>query len=335
MTTYQCKTFGDLISFVRENSKADTADETTQKIKRIINVKYQDLGMKKKWSWRGAHRWFKTTPEYSTGTASITNADRNVTLSAAATVTDDWKGRFIRFGADSEYYEIIAVTNAASRQFALSAPYKGTTTATSTYVTWRGKYGLWPDFADLYRVVPMTGNALLYNKELEELGWSQFIRKMSTSPFSNAQYPTHCSVQGKEVYQGPDMGNQFIMGYDFMDNDEVDDPALWVYPGRCNEQLMQVFYGLQVGPLIDDSDEPLVPREKRVCIGYMALADWYLSQINNIELSREFEAKANKMIREMVADHEKSDNQLQLVPDNKRRNRALTNTRISYNIPNE
>ena len=335
MTTYEIKTFGDSIDFIREQTKADSSDETVTKIKRLYNVKYQELGMKKKWGWRGDVRWLKTTPEYTTGTVSVTNADRNVTMSAAATVTDDFKGRFIRIGSDSEYYEIVAVTSTASRTFMLSAPYKGTTNATATHTTWRAKYGLWPDFADLYKVVPMTGNALLYAKSLDELPWSQFINKMSNAPFSSSQYPTHCSVQGKEVYQGPDMGSQFIMGYDFMDNDEVDDPALWVYPSRHDEQLFQVFYGKQVAPLIELTDEPLVPREKRLIPCYMVLEDWYLGQHNNIEIYREYQSKASKGIREMLADFERSDNQTQLVPENKRRNKSIIGSRISYNLPNE
>lgn len=339
MGTYQVKTYEDLINFVLEGAKLavdiNTVDaQTLIKVKRLINIKYQSLAMMKKWPWRSETRWLTTTPSYTTGTVNVTNGDRNITLSAAATVTDDFKGRFIRIEGNTEYYEIVAVNSTASRTMQLSGAYQGDTDAAASYTIWRAKYGLWPDFADIYGIVPMTSNALVYDKTLEELSWSDFIKKMANTPFTSSQYPTHFTVAGSEVYNGPNMGSQFIMGYDFMDNAEVDDPALWLFPGLMPANVLQVHYGKQAAPLIENSDEPWVPKEKRAIIGYMVLEDWALTQLNNIDLYREMKAKVSKEIAIMKADYEKSDNPAVLIPKNRRQGQIISG-RISYNLPNE
>lgn len=336
---YQVRTFEDCILSVIEQTKlakgiSDLDTETLGKIKRMLNSKYEEIGMSRKWSWRGDMRLVKTTPVYTTGTAHVINADRQVTLSAGATVTDDFKGRFLRITGDPEWYEIIAVTSTASREFQLAGPYKGDTATAASYTIWRSKYGLFPDFADIYDILPLSGSGLLQNTPLTPLAWNEYISYLSIPPTSSAQYPTHYSINGKEVYQGPTMGSQFIMGYDFMDDDDVDDEALWLFPQLLSECVLQVHYGKQINPLIDLDDEPLMPRDKRHILANLVAADMMISHVGNTEIGDRMFKRAIKSLGEMQADFDRTDSVAQLVPRQRRR-RRLPSTVYSYNFPED
>jgi hypothetical protein len=300
----------------------------------MLNTKNEEIGMSRKWSWRGDMRLIKTTPIYTTGTASVIAGSREVILSAAATVTDDFKGRFIRMTGDPEWYEIIAVTSTASRTFQLACAYNGTTDTAAAYTIWRSKYGLFPDFADIYDIIPMSGTGLLNPRPLEPMAWNEYISYLSFTPLASSQYPTHYSINGKEVYQGPDMGAQFIMGYDFMDDDTVDDDALWLFPQLNTAGVLQVHYGKQIVPMIELTDEPLIPRDKRHILADLVAADIMTAHVGNLEVGDRLSKRALNKLGQMQSDFDQTDSVAQLVP-RRRRRRILPSTRYSYNLPED
>lgn len=323
-TEIHVRNFRDIIEAIMRRAKIadefaniDTLTLTT--LKELINSKYEEVTFAKKWEWRATTRTINTTPKYTTGTASVTNGQRRVTLSAAATVTTDFKNRYFRVSGDAEYYEIISVSSTANRTLELATTYKGTTAATASYTIWKSKYGLFPDFIDLFDITPQAATSLLGVAPMEDVSQNEMAVLQATAPFAETAYPEKYTIEGVQNYSGPTMGTNFIMGYDFMGGAGYDVRSVVFYPSIFSQVLLNVKYGKYVPLLVNNTDEPLLPKEERGVLVKGALADWF--SIQRLE-------KTQLLWQKMYDDHlgrlkgafDKTENRLELCPENYRKN---------------
>lgn len=315
-TLVQTKTFKDILSAVIKRGKIastyeslETNDSATlNTLKQFVNERYDEVVFAKKWPWREDTRDIVTTTKVTAGTASVTNGQREVTLSTG-TLDDTWEGRYFRVSADQEYYEIISVNDAANRKFLISSPYHGTTTAAASYTIWRNKYGLFPDYADIINVIPSGTTSILSPKPLTEMTTEEMSNLQALYPFRETQYPTHYSIGDNLAYDGPPMGNNFIMGYDFMGAPET--PSLIFFPNIFDSQVIHIKYGLILVKLVETTDEPIIPIDKRKVLTYGALSDWYSVQ-GKENLSEYYEKKYEGYLGKMKADFDRTEQTFQL-----------------------
>ena len=328
-TTVNIRTFQDIIEEVLRRGKiasgiSSASSEELTTIKGYINNRYtQEIAPMKKWRWREQSRSITTIPVYTTGTVAVTQDQRRVTLSAAATVTSNFKGRYFKVDGDDEYYEIISVSSTSNRTLELSSPYVGTTDATATYKIFKNRYGLWPDFSDIYNI-KVVGKTLgdfpyLVNTgDIDELLTQQGI--------TTGSYPTHATIGDVLEYDGPDMGANFIMGYDFMGVPETNNLVL--FPMILPQLILDIKYGIQVQPLVELTEEPLLPRDDRIILVYGALADWYSTQRN--ETSQAIYTRLyTQKLGELEGDFDLTNTTASLIPTNKYR-RYKTNRIIQF-----
>ena len=310
----EVRTFQEIITDVLRRGKIATSITTADSnavsaIRGFLNQRYDQVAFARKWHWREDTRLLTTTAEYNTGTVSVTDGQRRVTLSAAATISTEFEGRYFKVDGTNEWYEIISVSSVASRTLELAAPYIGATNATATYQIARNKYGLWPDFADIYDVTlfqRFTHNPLI-EKSTEDM-----TTLLAQYPDSEDTYPVYYSIGDVQDYNhGPTMGNNFIMGYDFMGEPET--PALIFFPRLFSETVLEIKYGRQIIKLNANTDEPWIPREKRVVLVFGALADWFATQRNNNAFLL-WDKKFENYLGAMKADFDKTTSRAQLSP---------------------
>jgi hypothetical protein len=236
-------------------------------------------------------------------------------------------GSFFQVDGDDEYYEIIGLT-AATDTIQLATQYVGTTDAAATYEIFKSKYGLFPDFADILDIVPLTGNT--YGKPLRKVTPSEMRILYARFPGSEATIPECYTIVEKGTYHGPAMGSEFITGYDFTGTPERPEVIFW--PPRFDETVLSITYGKQVDELSADADEPLMPREKRMALVYGALADWFEMQ-RNTKAAGIFEAKFRDYEARMEADFDANITETaSIVPARGNRLRQVRPYRISVDI---
>jgi hypothetical protein len=325
-TEIALRTFEDILNEIIRRGKIETSIDTVNEdhltaLKGFVNTHYQEIAYARTWNWREESRLLELTPKYTAGTASVTNASRAVTLSASASiieVTDNFVGRYFQVDGDTQYYEIISV-DTTNRVLYLAASYIGTTNAAATYKIFRSKYGLWPDFADLYDI-RLWGT--ITNNPLGVLTTEEYGNLTAKFGPGEGQYPTHYYIGDQIAYSGPTMGANFIMGYDFMGS--PNNLSLAFYPMILSQKIVEVKYGKQVQNLVEDTDEPLIPRDKRLILVYGALMDWFATQRNETAQAI-WKAMYDETLRKMKADFDKTVSRPKLVAINpyKRRSPSL------------
>lgn len=330
-TEKSVRTFIDILDAIVERAKIATSfssatADTQNLLKRIVNDRYHQVSFSKKWPWRSDTRVMVTSAKYTTGTASVTNGQKEVDLSAAATIDSTFEGRYFRVNSDQEYYEIISVNDAANGLFLLSAPYKGTTDTAASYTIFRNKYGLYPDYADIIEITPFGTANVFSPKPLEEVNSEEMSQLQSLYPFRESQYPTHYTIEDNLDYDGPTMGPNFVMGYDFMGQGPETQSVVF-FPNIFNSTAVQVKYGLQVTPLVEDTDLPIIPFEKRRVLVNGGLSDWYSLQ-GNKDMAESFEGKFSLMLSQMKADFDKAEVRVKLTPSRGGRRRLPVYPRV-------
>jgi len=96
--------------------------------------------------------------------------------------------------------------------------------------------------------------------------------------FGAEGYTTCVTINGYKAYQGPKLG-QFILGHDYLGGNDRNDLQMSIFPFVPDEDFtLHMQYQIKIQPLNNDSDEPLIPVEKRHILVYGALADMYLRE---------------------------------------------------------
>jgi len=146
MAIYRLKTFKDIVDAVREQLKIQSSDTTTiNRIKREVNYIYEDtVCSENNWRWLRKSIDITHQPYVDTGTASVTQGSRSVTLSSAP--ADSKKG--FKFSTNEKIYTIAAHT-AGATAVELETEFVDDTNATAGYKIWTDAIPLPPDFDEI------------------------------------------------------------------------------------------------------------------------------------------------------------------------------------------
>lgn len=306
---YNVKTFEDIYNTVMRRAKLPLTDtEALTACKEVINTRYHDVSFKQKWRWRFGHWDLPIPKKHTTGTIVAIQGDREIT-GALTSWTADHKGWWFKADAYDEIYKVISV-NVATQKLLLSSTYAGTSLAAgANYKLFKFQHGLPPDCEELDYVWHDH-----YRWPMQIVTPRQMIETIANNPDAEG-YVAGVTVMGFTAYSGPKLG-QFVLGYDFLNDDRENDLELLTFPQIPDEtHTLHIFYQKKMGELKNATDEPMLPHEKRQILVYGALADMFYRERNK-DLGTFFEAKFAKMLGDMENDQEFTDERpLMYVPN--------------------
>lgn len=180
MAIFQLKTFEDIVDAVAEELKIQSSSTTDMnRIKRDINIVYQDLVSRGNFWWIRKSAVLQKEPYISAGTANAVQNSTAITLTVAPSFSV--KGHNFKLEGHPEIYSVESHT-AGATSLVLSTPYTGATNATSVYKLWLDYVALPTDLRQTTEVYHQ------YNeKPLEGKGLQEFRRVTATSPSAEAR----------------------------------------------------------------------------------------------------------------------------------------------------
>ena len=110
----EIRTYRDIQEAVLQRVKEPTTTaRSVTIIQELINARYRDVAKLRKWRWRSERRTRRYPSRINTGTASVTNGSRDVTLTGAPNLEpeEDFLGWYFKESAWDERYQIIGVDN--------------------------------------------------------------------------------------------------------------------------------------------------------------------------------------------------------------------------------
>jgi hypothetical protein len=184
MSTYQLRTFGDLVNAIREEIQIQASDTTAlNRIRRDLNIIYQEVVGRKNWWWLQGHTTVQLPVYSSTGTASVAVGSASITLTSAPLGISRKGYKFAIDGFD-EIYTIESHT-AGATSLKLDREFTGATNTTATYKIWTDRVPLPVDCKETIRAWHDY-----HSNPLECVGLNEFRRISGQGPRS----------QGKPLY---------------------------------------------------------------------------------------------------------------------------------------
>lgn len=311
MASKKYRTFGDIVDGILEHgrqpltetSTASSAPQLREKIKRLVNGRYQDLVSMQKWKWTRVTRPMKIEKKYATGTVAVTNGSKSITFTGAV-LDESFKNRKIYFNNEDEIYKLISVDTGAGTAI-LDSVYIGTTDSDATFVIFKDEYGLWPDFNNFDDVVSYYKNV-----PVKRVGPS-FISNLNTKYKKRSGIPLYVTTDGLAPYEGIVFG-QFILGQDFLG--QATSKKMLVWPAISDvDYILPITFCQQITELDDDSDEPLMDVDDRIVLFYGGCADLYGVLKDKTE-KEYYESKYIDKIKRMLIDNQEDDDYAQLDP---------------------
>lgn len=296
------RTFLDLYTDVMSRMKLPLTDtRALDACKGFINSRYNTIAMTKNWPWRKKERDIKVPAKKTTGTLAVTNGSRIITATGASFSTEH-VGWHIRVASDEEIYKIVSITvSGATQTLYLSADYVGTTDTDATYTSFLFQIGLPPDCDEVDEIWNFK-----LRRTLDKASPRDFFEIVAGNPHATGT-PEFYTTYGFAAYRSPTLGN-FLLMYDFLnDNTSEDDLKISVFPIVPDEDcILRLIYLPFVAPLNEDTDEPLIPRDKRHILVYGAYADM-LARERLTEDAAVWKEEFEKMLAKMAGDDEATD----------------------------
>lgn len=175
MSVYQLKTFGDLITAIREECGIQSTDTTSiNRIKRALNIVYQEVVSKKSWGWLTGELEIQVPAFVSAGTVSVTTGSSSITFTTAPGPSK--VGHYFALDGFNEIFTIESHT-AGSTSAKLSTEWTGTTQTGASYKVWTDKLPLPTNCKDVIMVWHDH-----HQNALEDLGRQEFRRIKAQSP---------------------------------------------------------------------------------------------------------------------------------------------------------
>ena len=186
MAAFTLKTFQDIYTAVVEELKIPTSDTNTlDRIKRDINMGYQDLASRQNWPWLNKFITLTHKQAIESGTASVTLNSRSVTLSSAPAISV--QGYWIKFDSHDEIYKV-AQHDAASTSLVLESSYTQDTNASVSYKLWTDRIPLPVDCDETIEV-----SHQFRSTGLEGIGRQRFRELHARNPFMEG-FPRYYST---------------------------------------------------------------------------------------------------------------------------------------------
>lgn len=269
--------FEDIYTAIIELLKIQSSDTVTlARIKRDINIAYEDVIARHNWWWSRSLTTLQTPVKVSTGTLSVTADSLTITFSSAPTVSvANYK---IKIQGRDEVYTV-ATHTASSTSATLNVGYTGSTDTGLTFTCWKDFVQLPTDCKETFLVQHQ-----LYNQPLIPVGLSDFRRLVAQQP----------DREGPPVYYTTD---------DY-DSDGKRRLRYWpaVYSSKIN---MDVDYIMAISPLDLAGDEPAMPIHDRTVLFYYGASHAWERERNPESAAKYFQL-GEKKLAEMASKIEDS-----------------------------
>lgn len=312
-------TRGDIISQLKNRANitdttvSEISHEDVQLLQQLLNEHYIAIATERDWHFRTFDRAFKMPPADSTGTATVTENSREVTLSGRAVTAAD-RGKSIKFTNVDNLYRIIGVNAAASKIY-LEARYTGSSSTTQTYSIYQYEFALPPDCDDVLQA--FVYNSSTESPELEIIDNLEFNRILSTSAQVGGE-PFCCTRSSYiEANSGLEVLDEMILDYDFLGGKDQDKSSrLRIFPiAPSAARIININYSIQVNPLTSDTDRLVFPVDDNWVLMNFVLSDFFLLRHNDVTRSTRLRSLADKRLKEMRRENRLTDTKPRFIPD--------------------
>jgi len=198
-------------------------------VKQRINIRYKQILGAEDWEFLKDRTTVKLEGDYANtstvDTVTVTH-DSTAVVGSGTTFTNFAVGDFIRFGSESQPYEITTITDATN--IVLLTAYGGSTAASTNYGIFRTYYT--PTVADVGEIV-----SLVYQSRLGEVS-ENYLNALDPERTSTGP-PTHYRITSKTKGDG-------LVTFE-------------VWPVPDQDYVLTVHYKKYVADLSADTDEPV------------------------------------------------------------------------------
>lgn len=269
--------FEDIYTAIMELLKIQSTDATTKaRIKRDINIAYEDIIARHNWWWNRSVTTMQLPTKIVTGTVNVTDGSTSITFSSAPAVSVA-NYKFKVKGQEDVY--TIAAHSAGNASATLNVSYAKPTAATVSYTLWKDYVELPTDCKETFLVQHQA-----YNQPMEPLGLSDFRRVVAQNPEK----------------EGPPM---FYTTDDYTSGGKR---KLRYWPAVNSEKVnVDIDYIMGFNPLDLDGDEPIMPIHDRTVLFYFGAAHAWRRERNTEEANNYFQL-GEKKITEMASKLEDS-----------------------------
>lgn len=292
-------TNGDIISSVRETLGIQSTDAlATGKIKRIINEVYLDeVAPFKPWFWLKKTIQVVQKAAYVTGTCNVTQGSVNVTLSVAPTGLNFTGFRFSL--SDSTQLYTVDTHTTSSTSLTLTVNFQEMSNATGTFKLWRDRFDLPTDAKETMEIWHNR-----WQKPLEAVG-PQAFRALEAADPKGEGAPIRYSTS------------------DFFDPTPLDAESetdryrqTQIHPSIDTQNtLLNVDYVIEVPPLDDLLDEPLMPIGDRVVLFYGAASRAFSIINRNESEAQSYYMRFQQKLARMAANRDEGQDNPRLRPN--------------------
>jgi hypothetical protein len=272
MAAIQLIDFEDIYTAIIELLKIQSTDTATlSRIKRDINIAYEDIISRHEWWWNRSLTTQQLPVKVITGTISVTEDSAAIVFSSAPAIS--LAGYRFKVSGKPDVYTISAHI-AASPNATLSVTYVGATNATANFRSWKD-YVLLP--TDCKEVV--VAQHPHYPDPLEEVGLEDFRRLVAQNP----------DQEGPPLYYTTD------------DFDAAGKRKLRYWPAVYGSKInLDVDYTMNFVGLDLAGDEPCIPIADRTVLFYYGASHAWERE-RNPEASAKYFNLGEKKLGEMAA----------------------------------
>lgn len=285
-----------------------------------VNEHHTTICTERPWKWRKFDRSFIMDLPITTGTVAVTVDSREMTFTGL-TISSAHLGRSIKIDGAQDMYRIIGV-NTSTNSVYLDVAYTGATNATATYRMFLYEFPLPPDLDTIHQLYidqPILGHQF---PDLDATNVLEFNRLLAAYPDLAGPPEVYCedgTVTGENM---PPM-DILIQDYDFMAGEEnTEIGRLRVFPIQPDrKRVIHLNYSKSVEVLAELTSVPMIPFDNRYVLVHRVLGDWWRRTGNHQAGDRE-DRIAMKLLKEMRAEHQKSEAQPKLIPNGARLRRV-------------
>lgn len=255
------------------------------KVTAVMNEVYRDILLRGdgQWWWLIDRTVTNTTPEITTGTASVTNNSTTVTLSSAPAASVAGAKFYVSANtADSQALYRISAHTAGTTGLTLDAAYTGDTNTAASYYIWTDEYDLPTDFGKPH-VIQRYG----YDLPLEIITPDQmFDLKLSDRRTGK---PHYAAVHNFATSGDPTTQRRLIV-HPFPDTDRT---------------RLEISYFQTLNTELSGTTRPLIPDDYVQLLVYGTLAAGYPIFLNDVVRGQYFQARFVDLLNLMLAQQRK------------------------------
>lgn len=294
-------TFEDIYTGILKEVKGDVEDEDSlEKVKLSINARYRTIASKKKWKWlRETRRTLKLNKEYAAGTISLTNGSKIVT-GLGTNWSDTYRQWWLAPSGMDQNFRVISAPSAT--QLLLASPYTGPTITNTAYSLFQSEVALFPDLDDIDDI-RIDGTRC----KIDPKGPAEINAMRQRWPRMKGR-PRFYTIEGEALFEGPPLG-EFILGFDFLGKGMT--KAIHFFPSIPDKDYsIHLPYKRKVYPLINPTDQPLVPVDHRPIFREYGKADWYASN-GQKDMAAYYERLGNNLLDDMIEKYVDTDDKIE------------------------